>query len=335
MLVESLIPSVSESFLVSEQRHVGGGAPKVSVICWTYNHSEFISEAIEGILKQRVDFPVEVIIHDDASTDATRGLLNAFEEKFPSVIRLVLPTENQLQRGINFVPPLFSLARGEFLAICDGDDYWTAPDKLSRQVKCLEENPAACGCFHRADDLIENEKRIVPGFWGAPTDESYFTLGDLFRYGNVTPTASLMLRREFVLNVPGTVAETPHGDFTFLCAALRFGPLISLKESMSVYRRHGGGQHSTTYGAVANFRAMKSLVFAAHFLGIQSHPQYIEAFRWRCADLEACLTRDREQIKQLEAELATIIDRYARSRRSLFFRTGMILDRVMKSLGIR
>ena len=326
---------MSESFLVSEQPHAGGATPKVSVICWTYNHSGFITEAIEGILQQRVDFPVEVIIHDDASTDATPRILKAFEEKFPGVIRLVFPAENQFQQGINFVPALFALARGEFLAICDGDDYWTAPDKLFRQVKCMEENSAACGCFHRADDLIESEKKIVPGFWGAPTDDSQFTLGDLFRYGNVTPTASLMLRREFVLNVPGTVAETPHGDFTFLCAALRFGPLISLKDSMSVYRRHSGGQHSTTYGAVANFRAIKSLVFAAHYLGIESHPQYIEAFRWRCADLELCLTQDRERIKRLEAELATTVHQYARSRRSLFFRAGMILHRVMKSIGIR
>jgi glycosyltransferase involved in cell wall biosynthesis len=326
---------VSEFFLLSEQPHSGGRTPKVSVICWTYNHSEFISKAVEGILKQRVDFPVEVIVHDDASTDATPEILKAFVQRFPGIIRLVCPTVNQLQQGINFVPALFALARGEYLAICDGDDYWTASDKLFRQVKCLEENPAACGCFHRADDLIESEKKIVPGFWGAPTDDTQFTLGDLFRYGNVTPTASLMLRRELVLNVPGTVAETPHGDFTFLCAALRFGPLISLKESMSVYRRHSGGQHSTTYGAVANFRAIKSLVFAAHYLGVESHPQYIEAFRWRCADLEACLARDRDQIRQLEAELGTMTEHYARSRRSLFFRSGMLLHRVMKSLGIR
>ncbi len=104
---------------------------------------------------------------------------------------------------------------------------------------------------------------------------------------------------------------------------------------MSVYRRHSGGQHSTTYGAVANFLDIKSLVFAAHYLGIESHPQYIEAFRWRCAALEEYLMQDREQIKRLTAELATMAEHYARSRRSLFFRAGMLMHRVMKSLGIR
>ena len=309
--------------------------PRISVICWTYNHERLISRAIDSILEQQIFVPVELIIHDDASTDRTPEIIRDYQSRFPAVVRLVLQATNQLQHGINFVPALFALARGQYIAICDGDDYWTCPDKLTKQLQCLEDNPHACGCFHRADDLAGSEDKLTPGFWGPPREGLEFGLDDLFRHGNFTATASLMLRTKHVLNVPGTVNETPHGDFTFLLAALRYGPLVFLNESMSVYRRHVGGQHSTTYGSIATFRAVKSLVFGAHFLGLDSHPSYLEAFRWRSSELEGYIKRDRIRLETLEAELLQVKTNYERSRRSIFFRAGMLVDRTLRYLRLR
>lgn len=320
---------------VADQVFSSTTLPKISVICWTYNHERFIARGIDSILAQQVSVPVELIIHDDASTDNTQKLLSDYQTQFPGIVRLVLQIENQLQKGINFIPPLFAEARGEYIAICDGDDYWTCSHKLMKQFQRLENSPNASGCFHNADDLIEAEGKITPKHWGPPIAAREYTLTDLFRYGNFTATSSLMIRRKSVLELQGTIEETPHVDFVLLLAALRLGPLVFLDESMSVYRRHSGGLHSTTYGSIATLRALKSLVFGAHFLGLESHLAYLEAFRWRSSELEGYIKRDRARIEALESELLEVRTNYERARRSIFFRVGMLVDKTLRFLRLR
>jgi glycosyltransferase involved in cell wall biosynthesis len=115
--------------------------PLVSVCCITYNHEKYIRDAIEGFLIQKTNFPIEIIIHDDASTDSTADIVNEYAIKYPGLIVPIYQTENQYSKGIkpwpNFV---FPRARGKYIALCDGDDYWTDPYKLQKQVEFLEEN---------------------------------------------------------------------------------------------------------------------------------------------------------------------------------------------------
>ena len=320
---------------LASQTMSGDLVPTITVICWTYNHQQFIRRAIDSILAQEVDVPVEVIIHDDASTDGTSQLIREYHARFPAVVRPVLQESNQLQQGVNFVPSLFSHARGKYIAICDGDDYWTCSDKLMKQLECMESSPSASGCFHSADDLIDVEEKMTLKHWKPAIVEKEYTLSHLFQYGNFAATSSLMLRSDVVCGLKGTMEETPHVDFVFLLAALRHGPLIFLDESMSVYRRHSGGLHSTTYGAISTFRALKSLVFGSHFLGLESHPSYLEAFRWRSSELEGYIKRDRARIDTLEAELLQVRTNYERARRSIFFRVGMLIDRTLRCLKLR
>ena len=116
--------------------------PLVSILCATYNQKDYIAQTIEGFLLQKVNFPIEIIIHDDASTDGTADIVRKYEAKHPDLIKGVYQTENQYSKRVaiwdNFIYPK---AQGKYYAECEGDDYWTDPNKLQRQVDFLENHP--------------------------------------------------------------------------------------------------------------------------------------------------------------------------------------------------
>ncbi|HAF30218.1 MAG TPA: hypothetical protein DCG75_14345 [Bacteroidales bacterium] len=115
--------------------------PLVSILCITYNHEQYISQAIEGFLIQKTKFPIEIIIHDDASTDNTAIIIRSYEEKSPNLFYNIYQIENQFSKGDGDVGKIaFSAARGKYIALCEGDDYWTDPYKLQKQVDFLEGN---------------------------------------------------------------------------------------------------------------------------------------------------------------------------------------------------
>jgi glycosyltransferase involved in cell wall biosynthesis len=117
--------------------------PLVSICCITYNHSRFIRDTIDGFLMQKTNFPFEVIIHDDASTDGTADVVRRYAAEHPDVILPILQTENQWSRGEDvsetFVWPR---ARGKYIALCEGDDFWVDPYKLQKEVDFLEAHPS-------------------------------------------------------------------------------------------------------------------------------------------------------------------------------------------------
>jgi glycosyltransferase involved in cell wall biosynthesis len=116
--------------------------PLVSICCLTYNHAPYIRDAIEGFLMQKTNFPIEILIHDDASTDGTADIIREYEAQYPDIIKPIYQTENQYSKGINPYPAfVYPLARGKYIALCEGDDYWIDPYKLQKQVDFLEANP--------------------------------------------------------------------------------------------------------------------------------------------------------------------------------------------------
>ena len=127
-----------------------GYAPVVSVICATYNHVNYIAYCLEGLLRQQTDFPFEILVHDDASTDGTSDIVRAYAERYPELIRANIQTENQYSRGCKPRTVLGRQARGQFIAICDGDDRWTDAEKLRKQVRFLEDHPEHVLSYHRA-----------------------------------------------------------------------------------------------------------------------------------------------------------------------------------------
>ena len=127
----------------------------LSVVLLTYNHAPYITDCIEGVLAQKVSFPIEVIIAEDCSTDGTRKICEEYARKYPNLIRLIEYGEN-VGAVANEQRALLA-AKGKYIATCEGDDYWTDADKLQKQVDFLESNPDYSVCFHRYRKLHCND----------------------------------------------------------------------------------------------------------------------------------------------------------------------------------
>jgi glycosyltransferase involved in cell wall biosynthesis len=116
--------------------------PLVSICCLTYNHEPYIRQCIEGFLIQKTTFPIEILIHDDASTDNTADIIREYEAKFPNIIKPIYQIENQYSKGVGVTRVFqFPRSKGKYIAMCEGDDYWIDPLKLQKQVDFLEQNP--------------------------------------------------------------------------------------------------------------------------------------------------------------------------------------------------
>jgi glycosyltransferase involved in cell wall biosynthesis len=135
--------------------------PLVSINCLTYNHSKYIRDAIEGFLMQKTNFPVEILIHDDASTDGTTEIIKEYEKRYPNLIKPLYEEENQWVKGrrgsLVFNIPR---AQGKYIAFCEGDDYWTDPYKLQKQVDFLETHPDY-GMVHTDDSNYDERTGIT------------------------------------------------------------------------------------------------------------------------------------------------------------------------------
>lgn len=123
-------------------------SPKVSVVCITYNHVKYIEQAIRGFLMQETSFPFEIIIYDDASTDGTSEIVQHYADSYPNLITAFIQKENQLSKGIKWGQLIQSFLKGEYIATCEGDDYWFHPKKLQVQTDWLENNRDYAICFH-------------------------------------------------------------------------------------------------------------------------------------------------------------------------------------------
>ena len=121
--------------------------PLVSVRCLTYNQKKYIKDALDGFVKQITDFSFEVIVHDDASTDGTAAIVKEYAEKYPDIIKPIFETENQYSKHDGSLRRIMNEAcKGKYIAYCEGDDYWTDPYKLQKQVSFLEKHPDYSMC---------------------------------------------------------------------------------------------------------------------------------------------------------------------------------------------
>ena len=217
--------------------------PVVSVICLAYNHEPYIRDALEGFVRQKTAFPVEVIVHDDASTDGTADIIRDYAARYPQLFRPIFEKENQYSRGIAIAPAFcFPLVRGRYVALCEGDDYWIDPMKLQLQVEALEKHPEADLCAHgvrilrndgsarvsalRLRDCVIPAARVVEGLPIA--------------------TASLLCRREAYLAMTPMRAVMVN-DLALQLQGARRGGLVYLSRCMAVYRLQTPGSWSATH----------------------------------------------------------------------------------------
>jgi glycosyltransferase involved in cell wall biosynthesis len=211
---------------------------RVSVSITTYNQEKYIAQAVESALNQRVNFDYEIVIGEDCSTDRTRQIVVALKDAHPEKIRLLLHDKNLGRWGkFNFVETL-KACRGEYIALLDGDDYWTDPNKLQRQVDFLESHPECSICFH--DVTLLYEDGTPAGRSGVTSKKDIFTIEDLLT-GNFMFACSVMFCRGLFGDFPDWFYNSKMGDWSLHLINAQYGKIGYLKEVMAVYRVHPGG----------------------------------------------------------------------------------------------
>lgn len=212
--------------------------PVVSILCITYNHEDYIEEAIDSFLMQETNFPFEIIIHDDASTDNTVNKINAYTEKYPHIIKTILQEENQYsQGGQRIFSFLFEKAKGKYHALCEGDDYWIDSKKLQIQIDLMEENPECYMSFHPAEKRFRNDVYGKLYAHQAYENKIFSTSDVILGGGGFCPSASLIYRKEVASNLPKFFSNAPVGDYFLQILGSLNGGALYINRVMSVYRQ--------------------------------------------------------------------------------------------------
>lgn len=224
---------------------------KVSVCIITYNHAAYIREALDGVLAQETDFPWEIVIGEDGSTDGTREIVLDYQRRHPEHIRVLLHhyASDHIHNSGNYnLMKTMAAARGEYIALLEGDDYWTSPHKLSKQVTLLDSHPVCSSTFHDVA-VIHADPASNGGFFPRFRKQRSFSLKDLLTAKNTfVPTGSLMFRRGLFGTFPEWFVTMPIGDWPLNVLNAEHGPLLYLPECLGVYRIHAGGIFSGVSG---------------------------------------------------------------------------------------
>jgi glycosyltransferase involved in cell wall biosynthesis len=206
--------------------------PKVSVVLNTYEHRPYIEKSLDSVLSQETTFPFEVLVSDDFSTDGTREVLVEYQKKFPDRVRLLFSDRNLNTQEVTI--RALNAARGEFVAWLDGDDYWTAADKLQTQVDFLESHPDCPMCYHDVD-LVHGEDAVPGGPYMGDRLPGTMCLEQLLLRNPIAGPAS-MFRRAAINPLPEWYAEAPFGDWELYVIAAQAGVAARIDRRMAAYR---------------------------------------------------------------------------------------------------
>ena len=223
--------------------------PLVSIITLAYNHGKYIRQCLDGFVMQVTDFPFEVIIHDDASTDDTADIIREYEQKYPDIIKPIYQKENQYSKRVPIgATYLYPKAQGKYIAECEGDDWWTDPYKLQKQVDFLESHPDYCMCTTSYSTYVmkDGTSRKVGKDGGRE-----ITLGNLMKK-NLIGTLTVLYRREvldsYLNEVLPVMPKFRMGDIPFWLYMASKGKIRELPYDTACYRiLQSSVSHSTDF----------------------------------------------------------------------------------------
>lgn len=295
--------------------------PKVSVAMLTYNHAQFIRQALDSVLMQVTNFDYEIVIGDDLSTDDTRQILLEYQARYPDRFRLLLYATKQGVGG-NILAVL-NHCQGDYIALLEGDDYWTDPHKLQMQVDVLDSDPQCALCFHAYQIYSEAEKRFLSTI---EFEKAEYTLEDLLQL-KLYPATHTNVFRTNAMRLPEWVRSLWNIDDVIAMTCAQHGMLRYIHRYMSVYRVHSGGIYSGSRRSVAILNTIKTREamlqnfnhkHLAHYKFYDLRPLYLKAMYFldaegdkpaaRCCLYKAMrLTRlTPRQLKQLAAAIAIV-----------------------------
>jgi len=227
---------------------------KVSVAMIAYNHAPFVEQALESVLAQRADFDWEIVFGEDCSPDGTREIVQRIAAAHPQRIRLLLPEEN-LGMNRNFATTI-GACTGEYVAICEGDDFWIDPEKLQRQAGYLDTHPHCATCFARSE-VVNERGENVPAPSPIRVVQPEYTLEDFLERKFHPRTCTVMFRRGLFGAFPDWFYDMPGGDFPMHVLNGTHGKFGFIDCVMSAYRIHPGGiwsqgVHPSQWGEAAH-----------------------------------------------------------------------------------
>lgn len=229
---------------------------KISVFITTYNHENYIAQCLESILAQQGDFQLEVIVGDDCSTDNNRRIIETYQKQYPDVIKPFPPGPNLRYR--KNLKRCFLACTGDYIAPCDGDDYWTDPNKLKKQVAFLEENPRSPYCFNSSMLLFERDGSTMQHVEQAKLTKAFITTEELIMVNYIGHFSNCMYRAEVVRKIDPAIFDLNMADWLFNIACSEFGPIGYIPEIMSVYRIREKG----IWSGKSEIDQLKKMMFA-------------------------------------------------------------------------
>lgn len=245
--------------------------PKVSVHMPAYNHEPYIAEAIESALAQKTNFPFEIVIGEDCSTDGTRAVAREYARRYPNQVVLL---ENAKNLGIwENDQKVLRACRGEYIAWLESDDYWCSDTKLQRQVDLLDSQPDLSACFHRAKAVPDTG---LPETWrGGPADSKpLYTLDDLLEQGHFVPSCTAVFRTALARPPLTWTRQTLFLEVTYFARFATHGPIGFIDEALAVFRHHGNGIYSTATRIEHWVRAIEAHILVGRHLGVEHRESY-------------------------------------------------------------
>lgn len=217
------------------------GTPRVIIRCLVYNHEPYLRDCLEGFVMQRTNFPFKAVVHDDCSTDGSAAIIREYAEKYPDIIEPIYETENQYSKkdgSLGRIMDAATLGRSKYIAVCEGDDYWTDPLKLQKQVDYMDAHPECSMVCTNA--MVEwggtlKESKGCP--WATPTKTGVLSLEDLVLLnGAYVFTCTILYRQNLKCDMPELARRCKVGDYPLqIFAALR-GYVYYYNEVTAIYR---------------------------------------------------------------------------------------------------
>lgn len=209
----------------------------VSVCILTYNQKEYVAQTLDSILAQKTDFGFEILIHDDASTDGTAEIIKDYGEKYPEIVKPLFESENVFSKSeIKNISGIYNFPRalGKYIAMCEGDDYWTDETKLQTQVNYMESHPDCTLCFHAA---VQENVDVSGSKTMRPYNESrVVSPEEIIDKSKGYPTASLLMRADLMKALPAFYMKAPIGDIPMQLTMAAGGYGYYIDKPMCAYR---------------------------------------------------------------------------------------------------
>lgn len=232
--------------------------PLVSIRCFVYNHEPFLRQCLDGFVMQQTTFPFEAIVHDDASTDGSAAIIREYAERYPDIIKPIYETENQYNKPDNSIYRIIKAAMhpdSKYVAICEGDDYWTDPYKLQLQVDFLESHPDFIMSCHSFSIYYEDIKELkahqlevfdrLPSYFFKGKEYCSLSLQEYFYCKWFTQTLTVIYRKQNYLDSSKRKLFSEIYDYIFFYYILKEGKCALFRDNMGVYRKHSGGVYTS------------------------------------------------------------------------------------------